>query len=306
MPRQIGGGFVAFGVVVRRSGGVITGAMSGSLTLHILRFLPKNLISRWFGRLAAARRPRWFAVALRDWFAGRFGLRLTEAEHPIEHYDCLTALFTRRLKAGLRPVDQGADALVSPVDGTIGVFGTVRDGTLIQAKGLDYTVAALVGDPAAAERFADGWFATLYLSPRDYHRIHSPVDGHIRRSVYEPGTLWPVNPAAVRTIPRLFAVNERVTTCIDSPLGAVAVCMVGATNVGSIDLAYAEFTTNEGAARRILDHGGIPIARGGHLGTFRLGSTVVLLFEGTCQPEPSFAEGAWLAMGSRIGTVARR
>ena len=190
--------------------------MADTLTLRVLRYLPKNLISRCFGRLARSKRPRWFIRWFMSWFAGRFQIDLNEAEQPFDSYDCLQALFTRRLKEGARVVDQAPKILVSPVDACAGAFGRIESGRLIQAKGLDYTAEALLGDADLARAFDGGSFATLYLSPKDYHRIHTPCAGRVVRTIYEPGTLWPVNEGAVANVPQLFAVNERVTSILQN------------------------------------------------------------------------------------------
>lgn len=229
---------------------------------------------------------------------------MSEAEKPFEAYPSLQALFTRRLKQGARVVDRTPDVLVSPVDACAGAFGRVEDGRLIQAKGLDYTVSALLGDAELSKRFAGGCFATLYLSPKDYHRIHSPCSGHIIRTLHEPGTLWPVNEAAVRNVPQLFAVNERVTTIIETPDGLVACCMVGATNVGSIRLAYRDLVTNSGGvAVNVVENPRVSIDRGEHLATFELGSTVVLLIEDSSFSFNGLESGRWEPMGR---TICRR
>lgn len=264
--------------------------------------MPKNLLSRGFGWLARRRRPRFLVRPFMRWFAGRFGIDLKEAEHPFEEYDCLLALFTRRLRPGLRPVADDPDAVVSPVDARVGQHGRIEEGTLYQAKGMDYQLRDLLGSEAAAAVFEGGAYLTLYLSPRDYHRIHSPAAGEVTRTLYEPGTLWPVNPPAVQAIASLFAVNERATAWLETSSGPIAVVMVGATNVGSIRLAYAEFCTNQGAARQVLTHTpAVPLQRGAHLGTFELGSTVVLLVSARRFRWEGLVEGAWLPFGSVLG-----
>lgn len=280
--------------------------MADSLALRVLRFLPKNLISRGFGFIARRRRPRFLVRPFMRWFARRFELDLGEAERSFADYESLLQMFTRRLKAGARPIDGAPEALVSPVDGRIGAFGRIEAGRLVQAKGIAYTVASLLGDEDEARRFAGGSFVTLYLSPRDYHRIHVPREGRVVRTLYEPGTLWPVNPPAVRTIPALFAVNERVTSLMETDRGPIALAMVGATNVGSIALAYDPLVTNRGAPRRhFAQEPPVALGRGEEIGVFQLGSTVVLLM---AAPDFDFAPGLresdWLAMGRLLGRFA--
>ena len=277
--------------------------MSDPLSLRLLRFLPKNLISRWFGRIARCEWPRWWVLRLNRFWAAHFCVDLAEAARPLSEYASLMAFFTRELKQGVRPIAAGNELLVNPVDGRLGAYGKIEGEQLLQAKGMRYSLAALLGSEQAARPFQNGHFMTLYLSPRDYHRIHSPVTGEIRQSLYEPGTLWPVNPPAVARIPALFAVNERVTCWIDSWHGPLALVMVGATNVGSIRLAYHDFVTNRGAERAVLEHRPhIHVEAGDPVGTFELGSTVLLLvgqqdFQWDADLEPN----QWRAMGGRLG-----
>ena len=276
--------------------------MTEPFSLRLLRFLPRNLLSRGFGWIARRERPRWLVRPLIRWFARHFAIKVEEASRPLDQYPSLLAFFTRELKEGARTWGTEPDALDSPVDAKIGAFGSIEDGRLFQAKGMDYRLETLLGSAQAAEPFVGGSFATLYLSPRDYHRIHSPITGSVTRSLYEPGTLWPVNPPAVARIPALFAVNERVTTWIDSPYGAVAVVMVGATNVGSIRLAYDDFVTNRGApaqTRAVAPK--LRIARGQHVGTFELGSTVILLVANSHFDWVGLEADRWIPMGTTIG-----
>ena len=276
--------------------------MSASLTLHVLRFLPRNLLSRAFGWLARLERPAFVVRHGIRFFARRFEVDVNEAEQPLSSYPSLLAFFTRKLAPGRRPIVDDRNQLVSPVDACVGAFGRIENGQLVQAKGLHYAAEALLGSREAAAPFQGGWFATLYLSPRDYHRIHAPDGGRIIRSLYEPGTLWPVNPPAVRTIPSLFAVNERVTTLLETPQGPVAVVMVGATNVGSIRLAYADLVTNQRGRREVREHRpAIDVARGAELGTFQMGSTVILLVSARRFEWSGLEAGKWLPMGSGVG-----
>ena len=161
-----------------------------------------------------------------------------------------------------------------------------------------------IGDGELAKEFDGGSFATLYLSPKDYHRIHTPCSGTIVRTIYEPGTLWPVNEGAVANVPQLFAVNERVTTIIETTRGLVACCMVGATNVGSMRLAYRDLVTNCGRVREdIREAGPIAVERGDHLATFELGSTVVLLAADAGWQFTGLESGRWEPMGRAICTL---
>lgn len=254
--------------------------MKDALLIGTLGLIPKNLLSRAVGAAAHARLPSPITRTSVRVFASRYGIDLDEAELPVSEYRTIGELFTRRLKPGARPIDRRPGFAVSPADGHISNSGRIEDGQLIQAKGRSYSVADLLRDRHEGERFAHGSWVTVYLSPRDYHRVHHPVEGRIVASRYVPGHLWPVNQAAVTRIEDLFCVNERVVTYVDSPLGEVASVMVGATSVGHMTMAYDEdIVANRGlpAVHKLYDEG-LSIARGDELGVFRLGSTVVVLF----------------------------
>src|SRR5829696_1051624 len=211
--------------------------MLGRLLILLVSLLPKHAISRMAGFLASRTIPRPLRPASYRAYSRIFGARPEEAELPLSEYASVNAFFTRALKPGLRPV--AANAIVSPVDATVGAYGPVVDDTLVQAKGRNYSLAALLGDEALAHRMNGGSYTTLYLAPRDYHRIHVPVDGAITRATYIPGELWPVNVAAVMHVADLFAVNERLVVVIERPGGGlVVVVLVGATMVGTTRLAF--------------------------------------------------------------------
>ncbi|HEV7920568.1 MAG TPA: archaetidylserine decarboxylase [Thermoanaerobaculia bacterium] len=243
-----------------------------------LRYVPKNHLSRAVGRLVHARWPRPIARRLVRWFASTYEIDLDAAGKPVHDYPSIGHFFTRDLREGLRPIE---GELVSPVDGVLRAFGPVRDGRLEQIKGKDYTLARFLGDEEEARRYENGAFFNLYLSPQDYHHVHSPVGGGITRSLHIPGKLWPVNDWSLANVDELFSINERVVTWIDCTLGHVAVVMIGATNVGKISVVYDSFISNvprsEKRARNYAPP--IPIAAGDRLGTFHMGSSVVLLFE---------------------------
>ena len=205
---------------------------------------------------------------------------MSEAAEPLTAYPSFNAFFTRRLREGARPVAADEGVVVSPCDSRVHAIGPIpEDGRLEQVKGRTYSLSALLASEDDARTFARGMHATLYLSPSMYHRVHSPVDGHIRAWRYVPGRLFPVNGLAIRHVKDLFAVNERVSILIDSPeFGTVAVIMVGAANVGRMSLSFADLVTNSGQPGALVQPPApIPIARGQELGAFNLGSTVVLL-----------------------------
>jgi len=246
-----------------------------------LSLLPRNAWSRGIGRLAHMPLPGPLGAYSVRRFAEGYGIDMQEAEHDIEAYPTIGALFTRRLRLGARAIDRRKGVVVSPADGRILNFGRIEQGTLVQAKGRHYRVAELLGDAALGAHFEGGAFATVYLSPRDYHRVHHPCEGKITLARHIPGHLWPVNRAAVENVDDLFCVNERLVTLVEGPLGRVATVMVGATSVGDITAAYDEsLETNRGGAGTLKRYEPmIDVGRGDELGTFHLGSTAVVVFE---------------------------
>ena len=244
-----------------------------------LRALSRPGLSRAMAALADRRPPRFLLDPFLRLYSRGYGVDLTEASEPLTAYASFNAFFTRRLRAGARPLDADPFAVLSPCDARVSTLGPVpADGRVDQVKGRTYPLRALLGG-AEAEEFAGGAQATLYLSPAMYHRVHAPVSGAIRSWRYLPGRLYPVNDLAVRMVDGLFVLNERVAIVIDSPVfGPVAVVMVGATNVGRITLAFDGLVTNARLpATAVRPATPLPVARGDEIGTFNLGSTVVLL-----------------------------
>ena len=222
------------------------------LSYTLLRLLPKNTFSRAVGAACRVRAPRPMMRAAIRKFCAAYGVDVTESERPVEDYESFTEFFTRRLKPGARPIAPG-DGAVSPVDGTVGEWGEIVDARLYQAKGKHYTLAELIGGPAAEEdarQFTGGSFCTIYLAPYNYHRIHTPLGGEITGYVNVPGQLWPVNAIGVRNVEKLFCVNERLTTFVRTPRGPCAVVAVGATNVGRIRAVYDDIVTNARRTRK--------------------------------------------------------
>ena len=259
--------------------------------LGVLSRLPQGALSRAFGRIADVPLPRPLRRPVLGAFARAVGADVDECEMPLEEYPSLNRFFTRRLKEGARlwPGDPGVAA--SPVDGRAGQVGRITGGQLIQAKGRLYSAAQLLDDGPEWERFEGGTFITVYLSPRDYHRIHSPCEGTIPRARHVPGALLPVNEPAVAHVEGLFTRNERLSCYIDGPLGRVALVAVGAYNVGRISAAFdAEWNAPPGRSAWVTNRRGLaaatkvyspPVAvkQGDEVMTFHLGSTIVLLFE---------------------------
>jgi phosphatidylserine decarboxylase len=280
--------------------------MKDAAFLAFVKMLPRSRLSRLVGGAARMRSLPGAQQAAIHTFAQQYGVNVEEAELPLEAYETFGDFFVRRLKPGVRPISPGDDVIVSPVDGTVSQVGIAEGGRLIQAKGRDYTLARLLNDEEEARRFEGGAWVTIYLSPRDYHRIHAPLPGKILGWSYVPGALWPVNRPSVRGVPELFAVNERAIVWMETPLGRVAVVAVGATIVGRIVLAFDDLQTNQGKpARRVRYEEPIAIEKGGELGRFEIGSTVILCFEpGRVRLEERLAPELPLRLGERIGGPA--
>lgn len=256
--------------------------------------VPQHLLSRLVGRLARSQKAGLAQLFIRL-FVRRFNVDLSEAEiSDPAGYASFNDFFTRALKPGARTWAAAAkmpqDVLVSPVDGAVSQAGLIHQGTLIQAKGQSYTVARLLGQTASATPYDQGAFATLYLSPRDYHRIHMPCSGQLLKMTYVPGQLFSVNTVTAERVPELFARNERLICEFDTPAGPMTLVLVGAMIVASISTAWAGVVAPAQGTRTIkhwdYTHQPIVLARGDEVGRFLLGSTVILL---TAQP------GTWTA-----------
>ncbi len=271
--------------------------------MTLMRLVPKSALSSAVGMATRFPAPAsMHHVAIRA-FARRYRVNLDEAELPIEQYPTLGQFFTRRLKAGVRTIDPAADAIISPVDGAVSQVGVVVSGQCLQAKGISFPVDKLLGDPREAAAYDGGSFATIYLAPKDYHRIHTPVAGQITGYTYLPGAFWPVNPASVNTTQALFAINERLVTHLQTALGRVAVVAVGATCVARIHASYDAILTHTGQPARAHKYDRpIAIEKGGELGMFEMGSTVILLFEkGKVSWDAKLLADQPLKLGERIG-----
>jgi phosphatidylserine decarboxylase len=241
-------------------------------------------------------------------FARAVGVDLDEAELELREYPTLGDFFARRLRRDARRIDPAPEAIIAPCDGILAALGHATDGTLVQAKGKSYRLDQLVADDDLATQLRGGAYATVYLSPRDYHRVHSPVTGRVVGYDYVPGSLWPVNPRIANRRDNLLARNERVVIRIETARGPVAVVMVGAIGVGNIRLTHAAqdsvtwLRSKPGELRRVeLD---TPIERGDELGAFRLGSTVVMVFAPSVTRELEGEVGAPVRFGERLGRAA--
>ena len=278
--------------------------MSVPLSVLSQYLLPKLALTRLAGRFARARGGWWTQAAIRR-FVARYDVDMGEAAQPdLTAYATFNDFFTRALRDGARPL---ADARwVCPVDGAVSQFGAIERDQVFQAKGHRYSTTALLGgDAGLAASFDDGHFATLYLSPRDYHRIHMPCDGRLRRMIHVPGELFSVNPATARGIPGLFARNERVVCLFDTDAGPLALVLVGATIVGSMATAWHGVVNppRPGTVREWrYENREIVLARGEEMGRFLLGSTVVLLMpRGTVRFQAHWAPGVAVRMGEAMG-----
>jgi phosphatidylserine decarboxylase len=271
--------------------------------------LPKQAITRLAGRAAGLQGGAATTSVIR-WFIRRYGVDMAEAAQPDPAaYASFNDFFTRALKASARPL-ASADWLC-PVDGAISQFGAIDAGRIFQAKGHDFTAAALLGgDAEMAAPFLGGHFATLYLSPRDYHRIHMPTGGRLVTMVYVPGELYSVNPATARGVPGLFARNERVVCLFEGAHGPFAMVLVGATVVGSMATVWhGVVNPPRSASPRRWDYHASPVglARGEEMGRFLLGSTVVMLLPpGPWRFNPQWQPGGAVRMGQAMAEAADR
>ncbi|EJL46496.1 archaetidylserine decarboxylase [Brevibacillus agri] len=280
--------------------------MRKKLLPGLIHRLPQNAMSRTMGKITASRFSR---LAIQHYIR-HYKIDASIIEKPVTEYRTLKEFFTRRLKPGARPIAPGNDVIVSPVDGTVSQLGDICEGTLIQAKGKEFSVTELLGgSEEEAKRYYGGKFITIYLSPRDYHRIHMPVAGELVRYSYLPGRLYPVNRLGIENVDRLFARNERLVTYIESDgLGEIALVKVGALFVGSVKVVYNTATTNIKHGRQTDEpiEGTPHYAKGDELGWFEFGSTVILLLESSQLTWAAGVEkGKSLLMGQLLATLQK-
>jgi phosphatidylserine decarboxylase len=278
--------------------------MSDSLAVLPQYLLPKKAITVFAGWVAGARAGA-LTTALVRWFVKRYNVNMAEAAQPdVAAYTSFNDFFTRALKEGARPL--AAADFLCPVDGAISQCGPITGDQIFQAKGHGYSTTALVGgDAALAAQFQDGSFATLYLSPRDYHRIHMPCDGALRRMIYVPGDLFSVNPTTARGVPGLFARNERVVCVFEGDAGPFVLTLVGATIVGSMATVW-HGQVNPPRSPQICEwqyqDDQVVLKKGAEMGRFLLGSTVVMLFaKGQLAFNPAWAPQGAICMGEAMG-----
>jgi phosphatidylserine decarboxylase len=263
--------------------------------------LPKHLLSRFTGKLAAAKMGKFTTFLIKQ-FIAKYKINMSEAKHSEpEYFDTFNDFFTRELKEGARTVIEGDSNIATPVDGTVSQQGDIKEGRIFQAKSHDFSLRELLGgrDDVAAP-FDEGIFSTVYLAPKDYHRIHMPIAGKLEQMIFIPGDLFSVNPLTAENVPNLFARNERAVAIFSTAIGPMAMVLVGATIVASIETVWAG--TLEGKEIQYTDYADqdIRLEKGEEMGRFKLGSTIVALF-----PKDSIAFAESLEAGSvtRLGEL---
>ena len=273
--------------------------------------LPHHAISRLTYALTRVETD-WFKNLFIRWFAQQYRINWSEAEFQRpEDYRHFNAFFTRALRKGARPLEGDEHTIISPADGRISQAGSIEAGQLLQAKGHHFSATALLGgDSRRAEPFRNGRFVTVYLSPRDYHRVHMPLAGELQETVYIPGRLFSVAPHTTRIIPDLFARNERLAAIFDTEIGPVAMVLVGAINVAAIETVWSGLVTpppRDGIEVTDMRSSDIRLARGAEMGRFNMGSTVILLFPGKdVELQENLRADQPLRMGQTIGQVRSR
>lgn len=269
---------------------------------------PQHGLSKFAGQLADSQHPL-IKNRFINWFIKQYQVDMTEAliEDP-EAYSSFNDFFTRALKPGARPIDEMSGTIVSPVDGAVSQLGRIQEKDIFQAKGQSFDLTRLLGgDPDTAKPFVDGEFATLYLSPKDYHRIHMPIDGKLKKTVYIPGKLFSVNPSTAQRVPQLFARNERFVAIFETELGPIAMVLVGAMIVASIETVWSGLIKRKGRepiTNLYHDENPIHIKKGEEMGRFKLGSTVVLCFpKNTMQWNSTLHPESTIRMGKEVGIL---
>lgn len=272
-----------------------------TLILHVVPHRPLARIAWWITRVRLAP----VKNILIRFFVHLYRVDMDEAAEPDpRRYPSFNAFFVRALRPGARPLPEDPLEIASPADSVVSACGEIREGQMIQAKGIAYTSAALLGDAFLAEEFTGGNFATLYLSPRDYHRVHMPLNGRLRQMRYIPGDLFSVNDHSTRHVRGLFARNERLVTVFDTPAGPMALVMVGAMFVAAMETTWTGPLDRRNPFGHWRPDGAVEIDRGGELGRFNMGSTVILLFpRGRVEWAPQLVEGARFRMGETIGRI---
>jgi phosphatidylserine decarboxylase len=279
------------------------GRSASRLAAQTIRVLPRKRLSRVLGRLTSVRAPRPVVDAAIRAFVGVYGVDLTEVDLPPGGFRTFDEFFTRRLRRGARAVDPDPRVLVSPADGRLEDLGRITASGELMVKGQPYTAADLLGDAEAAQPYEGGHYFIVYLSPRDYHRVHAPTCGSVQYVRYVPGTLFPVNRIGTDHIAQLFARNERLAIVQESAVhGRVTTIMVGAIGVGRIGLSFDEVQTNRGDTPGVRSFVDSPVTldRGQELGVFHMGSTTIVMTPPDCRLETLAKAGATVRMGQGL------
>lgn len=258
--------------------------LKDKLFILFQHIVPQHLLSRFVGKIADCETP-WVKNSFIKWFNKNYQINMSEAQEEIPtNYPSFNAFFTRALKEGARPIDQTAGIIVSPADGAISQLGPIDHGRIFQAKGRGYGLTTLLGgDQDRAADFIDGQFATVYLSPKDYHRVHMPVTGTLTHTIYVPGDLFSVNQTTAQGVDQLFARNERLVAFFDTEHGPMAMILVGAMIVAGIETVWSGQEApllKQPIHKSFTQQASTPITleKGEEMGRFKLGSTVILLF----------------------------
>ncbi|MCO7227426.1 archaetidylserine decarboxylase [Pleionea sp. CnH1-48] len=267
--------------------------------------IPQHGLSQLAGKLADSKTFPFRHNVIKA-FAKHYGIDMSLAQEPnLEAYDSFNDFFTRAIRPEVRPICDEPNTMACPVDGAVSQFGPIKEGRIFQAKGHDYSATELLGgDQALGNLYKNGQFCTIYLSPKDYHRIHMPVRGSLTQMIHVPGKLFSVNPLTARTVPHLFARNERVVAMFDTEFGPIAMVSVGATIVGSVETVWSGIVTPPTKREVVTTHYGedeIVLEKGDEMGRFRLGSTIVLLLpEGDFEWDESIVEEAPTILGQPL------
>ena len=271
--------------------------------IALQRLLPQHGLSRLLGLFAQSRQ-RHLKTLLIDAFAAAYKVDLAECEGSgAADFASFNDFFTRRLRPDARPIASGESGIVCPADGTVSQAGPIKDGTLLQAKGHAYPLADLLGDASWAATFAGGSFATIYLAPHNYHRVHAPCAARLVSTLEVPGRLFSVNAVTERNIAGLFVHNERLVLRLEAAFGEVALVMVGALIVASIEAAWPDGPMSPYRRRRLRSAKDFAFQRGDEVGAFLIGSTVVAVFPETVRLKDDLRHGAMVRMGELVGTA---
>ena len=278
----------------------LTSKLKKQIFIKVQSIVPQQQLSRVVGKVAESEHPLVKNMAIQA-FKAKYGIDLSIAEQTDAlKFKSFNEFFTRALKDGVRHVDSDLKSIVSPADGAISQIGIVKEGDVFQAKGQSFSVEKLIGDPQLAEPFKNGEFATVYLSPRDYHRVHMPFAGTLTETLYIPGELFSVNQTTAENIPGLFARNERMVCLFDTELGRMAVVLVGAMIVAGIETVATGKVKPTGRVE--LNHHQMALEKGSELGRFYLGSTAIILFEqDKIAWDTAFKANSAVVMGEALG-----